>query len=227
VISVCVVIVGAVTGVYALMALGMIGGVGAVAIASMRMRQDALDGAGLEDLDADSRMLLRPFGRLRTELASVVERHSGQTSVKVVGAEALREAGVIVEQARRLVEARAGLKKTLKGKSEAELGVRRLERQLEAAASDAERASLTSALEAHREEVAQYARLERAIVEAESRLRQAEAALRELKSRLEVGAASAASGALMEDELGDVVGRLRSLGKSFDEAEGMLQEQKR
>lgn len=228
VISVCVVIVGVISRSLPLVLLGIVGGIGAIAVASMRMRAEAeLEGLNLDDLDAEGRILLRPFGRLRADLQAVVDRHSDQPSVKVIGAEAVREADAIVAQAHRLVQARAGLRKSLRGKGEAELGVRRLSQQLEAAPSDAERASLASAIQAHQEEIAQYDRLQQAVVEAESRLRQAEAALSELKSRLEVGAASQASAALMEDELGDVVARLKSLGKSFDEAENMMQEQTR
>lgn len=177
----------------------------------------------LSEMSAESRILIRPLRELREQIERLVQMNADMPSVRVVGREALAEADKIVEHSLKLGELRTELKKTLRGKSEAEVGLENLRRKLEIAATDEERDALASAVKAHEEEIAHYATIEASIAQVDSRLRSTEAALSELKTRIAVGAAGARAEALHEHEMSDVVTRLKSLSKSFGEAETMLQ----
>lgn len=206
-----------------LVILGALIWIGTVAVASMagHKRPDLPHAA---EMSPESRMLLRPLLESRDELAQVVSQNSDMPTVKVIGAEALQEAEAIVRHATNLVGIRMQLKKTLRGKSEAEVEKRSLEAKRDRATSDTERAALETAIAASVQEIGHYRGVEDAIAKVDGKLTEAQAALSELKARIAVGAAGARTDSLDEEELSSMVGRLRSLSKSFDEAESTLQE---
>jgi hypothetical protein len=207
-----------------LVILGAIAWVGSIAFMSMARQRPTSDSPHPAELSADSRMLIRPLVQLRDELATIVAQNSDMPSVKVVGTEALAEADGIVRHATSLVQIRTQLKRTLRGKSEAEVETRNLETKLERATTDTEREALQTAIAAHQQEAEHYKGVEDAIASVDGKLTEAQAALSELKSRIAVGAAGARTDGIDQEELTDMVGRLRSLSKSFDEAESTLQE---
>lgn len=206
-----------------LVILGALIWVGGVALASMAGQKRA-DGPHVAEMSPESRMMLRPLIQMRDDLAQVVSQNSDMPTVKVVGGEAVQEADAIVRHATNLVGIRAQLKKTLRGKSEAEVEKRSLEMKFARASTDTEREALSTAIAASTQEIGHYQGVEDAIAKVDGKLTEAQAALSELKARIAVGAAGARTDSLDQEELSSMVGRLKSLSKSFDEAESTLQE---
>ncbi|MBS1721428.1 MAG: hypothetical protein JSS66_00310 [Armatimonadetes bacterium] len=172
-----------------------------------------------ETLGAEARWLLRPLRELRQQLVTIAEKGRGTTAA-AIAQEAVGEADHILESAEVLVKTREQLKQGLKGQGEAETSLGRLQRDREAAQTDAERTSLDQAIEARHSEISAYATAKGRIAEIDGRLRQAEATLSELKARLATGMVSRSDAS--EQEFTDMVARLKSLGQSFDEAEETL-----
>lgn len=202
-----------------LLLLGAIAWIGSVALVSMRGGQDE----HASEADPDERVLLKPIERLHDELIQIVEQNRDLPAVKVIGEEAISEAGAVLDHARKLVRLRSDLIRTLRRRSDAEVEIRSLRDKARRSTSDGERRAYETAIEAHEKEVAHYASVEHAITRIDGKLSEAQAALSELKARLAVGAAGARTEGLDPEELTTMVGRLRSLTQSFDEAESALQ----
>lgn len=204
------------------LAVVAIGGVGWLASVALLSITQARPQETEDDLSNDARALLRPLRKLHEELAAIVAQNSDMPAVKVVGGEALAESSAILDHAQKLLDIREQLRRTYKGKSEAEIELKSLEGKLNRAGTEAERIALQRAVEAKRDEIARYADVADAMAGVDGKLAEAQAALSELKARIAVGAAGARTQGLEQDELTDMVGRLKSLSKSFDEAETSL-----
>jgi hypothetical protein len=194
-----------------------------LAASASRMRKvRASDPA--EDLRPESRTLLRPVRKLAEDLRTLVDRHPEASSIRVLGKEAIEEADRIVAQTARNLEMRERLRASLAGRHEAERDVQALGRKAEESDSPQEKLSLLSALEARRFELEQYGKVEEGIRRIDSSIRQAEAALAELKARL--GAASGAEAVQLrpEDDLRESLARVKSLSVSVEETETLLTE---
>lgn len=88
-----------------------------------------------------------------------------------------------------------------------------------------EEGAVDSALQARRLELEHYAAGEAAIAGIDSGVRQAEAALSEMKARLEVGLSrQQAEWSATSDELRETIGRMKALGISYDEAEEFVKD---
>jgi hypothetical protein len=202
-----------------LLLLGAIAWIGSVAILSMRSGQDG----HASEVSPEDRLRLRPIERLHAELTEIVKQNLDLPSVKVIGEEAIAEAGSVLDHARKLVKLRSDLERTLHRRSDAEIEIGRLREKARRSTQDAERRAYETAIEAHEKEIAHYASVERAITQIDGKLSEAQAALSELKARLAVGAAGARTEGIDPEELSTMVGRLKSLTQSFDEAESTLQ----
>lgn len=174
-----------------------------------------------ESMDADSRSLFLPIRRLVDQIEEVATRQDSVTG-RVVGTEAMEEAKRIREQCAKALVARSELKKAGRGKGLAENEVSRLEEMEQSAATDSEKAALASAREARKLELTHYVEVEDAIKRIDGGIRQAEAALSEMKTRLAVAAGSEKAELAGDDELRETIGRLKSLSVSYDEAEQTL-----
>ena len=177
----------------------------------------------MEDLSNEERAQLGPLRKLRKEIARIVEARNEEVSVSVVGAEAIQEADHILEQCAKLVRLRRELKRGLFSQAESSRQIQSLQSDLQTAGDD-QRATLESALQARRQEEAHYSDAGDALQRINASLRQAEAALSEMKARLATSSASAV-GNEPSRELEDTIGRLKSLGASLDEAEDFLKGQ--
>lgn len=202
--------------------LGAVAWLGSVAFAAAKQAQNRSPHPS--DMNPESRLLLRPLKDLQEELITIVRQNSDVVTVRVVGGEAIAEANNLVERATKLVETRAHIKRTLRGKGEAQVRLRQLEAQLERSANDAERESLSGAIDATNKEIQQYSELDSALERIDIHLRDAEASMREIKTRISIGAAGDRMEAGEEGDMRELVGRLRSLGSSIQEAEEMLEQ---
>lgn len=175
------------------------------------------------ELDTTGRALLsslqnlqESLGRLVGELRGVPELRSLLDEVEDASRHANEQAGV-------LLEARSALQRSLKGRATALQKLGEADSLLHAEKDPEARAALESAVAARREEVAGYRRTEDRIRGIEAKLRQAEAGLAELQSRLVAATAIRDSKDEAEEELGGLVERLRNLGHTLDEATEFLE----
>ncbi|MBS1714449.1 MAG: hypothetical protein JST30_08955 [Armatimonadetes bacterium] len=206
-------------GLFAIVALGVLLFLVIALVAALRSAGSK--SSGQTGLGEEARWLLRPIRQLRDGLDDL-SRRAKAPEVKIIAAEAVSEADAVLEHAMRLVEARESLKRGLKGRGEAETNYNRLQRQYVEAASDSERSALESAMEARSRELQSYDAAQAKVKEIDGKLREAEATLSELKARLSAGAVH--SGTQWEEaEFGDVVSRLKGLGRSFDEVQAELE----
>jgi len=189
---------------------------------SLSNRKQAI-GTDISELGAEARWLLRPIRELRDGLQKIAQDKSAATEVTVIAQEAVVEADAIYAKAFDLASAREGLKKSLKGRGEAETNLGSLERQLKLATTEGERTALDSAIRARQQELGAYDGAQKKIGEIDSRLSQATASLAEIKARLMTGAVHGGTLDGHQDEFNDMVVRLKSLGQSFDEAQDMLE----
>lgn len=211
-----------------LVALGAVAWLGVVAFFGMRQAQAGAAEAGFsEQADADARILVRPLQKLHEELKQIAKENSDLAAVKVVGEEAVREAGLIVAHAQKLADLRRQIKKSLVGLSEAEVQLARMEARRASVDTVAEAESIDKAIAAYRAQTAQSGQLEESVKKIDGKIAEAQASLSEIKARLMVGAADARTRGGETQELGEVVERLKTLGASFTEAEALLQEQVR
>lgn len=197
---------------------------GSVAVAAMSQAQTRSIPHPSE-LSAEGRMMLRPLQQIHRELEQIVQQNPDRPDIKVVGLEALVESESIIRHAVELVQTRSQFKKSLRGKSEAQLTMNRLERDLSAARSDAERESLKKAIEATQGQIKQYERLDDSMGTISARLKEAEATLSTLKAQMIAGIASQHHTDLQSSELESMVGRLKDLNRSLDEAQTVTETQ--
>ncbi|MCW5938248.1 MAG: hypothetical protein KF884_08155 [Fimbriimonadaceae bacterium] len=194
----------------------------------MVLRPVAAGDAGLpdpEEIGAEGRSFLRPLREAAEALKGMARSHGADPGVSLIAAEAAAEADSVLESAARLVTLRQRFKRALKGQGESETAIGRLERQL-ADAPAAERPGLERALEARKSELTHYERARAAISEIDGKLRHAEAELSELKARLLAGSVLAQADRLDETEFQETVARLKSLGRSFEEVQELVEQRR-
>lgn len=212
-----------VIGQYALAGLALIAWVGILAFGAMKQTSTTRATDPTEEMDADSRALFVPIRRLSNEIEALVEKNGDTALMRTVGTEARDEARRIREQIAHALKIRGELKRALRGRSTAAQEAGDLEAKATEALSDVEREALTSAAEARRLELSHYGTVEQALARIDGGVRQAEAALSEIRARLAVAASGEkAAQADQSDDLRETVSRLKALSLSVDEAEQML-----
>jgi ElaB/YqjD/DUF883 family membrane-anchored ribosome-binding protein len=216
-------VVLAVVGQYALAAIALIAWVGILAFGTMRQTATVRTEDPAEAMDPDSRALFAPIRRLTKEIEELVERNRDTSLMRTVGAEARDEAQRIRQQVAHALQVRGELKRALRGKSVAAQEADELETKASSALTEAERDALSGAAEARRLELTHYETVEQTLARIDGAVRQAEAALSEIRARLAVGTSGErAAQAEQSDDLRDTVSRLKALSLSVDEAEHML-----
>jgi hypothetical protein len=213
---------GAFTSEAAIMVLGLVLAVGAMAANaisySVRNRADDSD----QDLSPTSRTMLRPIRVLKQELEDLVAGTKSET-VRVLGLEALEDARHLYGQAVSMLRNRDTLTKNLFNHSTTEAEVSRLEKSLKTAQGD-DATALSTTLEARRTEIEHYHRMQEQVGRIDADLKVAEATLSELKTRLTLSDGTADRAEERSSELKDSMQRLRALSVSFDEADDLLRE---
>lgn len=187
---------------------------------STRKLRDA--DAETEALRPESRTLLRPIRRLHEEIAALVDGAAKGSSVSMLGQEIVSESKRILDQAGRSLSVRDELVRAGKERYTAEKEVAELEVKLSSAATVAEHEALEGALTARRIELNHYSQIETTVTQIDGSLRQAEAALSEMKARLLVNATGERAAAGSDADLRETIGRVKALSISVDEAEQML-----
>jgi DNA repair ATPase RecN len=220
------VVVGAVVGTMNLPLGLLIGVLGVAVIAYGAMRREGLpaaDTAG-DEFNPKYRVYMAPLRKLHAEIETLVEEHKDSTTIRVIGKEALEESAAVLEQAVKLVVSAEDLRHALQGKATAESDILDLQNQLQTAASDDERETLQHSIDARKLEVERYAALDQRLSEIHAGLRQAEAALAEVKSKLVLVASNPEQIEDGDQELRERLSRLHALSDSLGESDALLEE---
>lgn len=207
-----------------LVAGGLVGGAMALLWGTIRVVRSNRDALGLDDVSPQDRAPLVPIRRLVEQIDAIVEANKSSPAIAVVGAEARQESRHLFEQCIRLVALRGRLRKELRddgGTADLEA----LESRRDAATTPSEKSAFEAAIEARRLQAGHYAKMRDAMASADAGIVQAEAALAEIKARLSVSSEEDALGEAGGDALRDTLGRMRALGKGFEEAEEFLRGQ--
>lgn len=174
-----------------------------------------------EGMDADSRSLYSPIRRLVEDIETIASRDDSM-AIRIIGKEAIGEAQRIREQCARALVARTELKKAARGRSVAESEIEDLTRKEAEATTDIERHAFASAREARNLELRQYEEVATTLTHIDANIRQAQAALSEMKTRLSVSAGNEKAITADDEELRATVARMKSLSVSYEEAEQAL-----
>lgn len=216
-------VAGLAFGQYPLAIASLVGWVGFAAFQSMRQTQARVGPSDANAVSNENRARIAPIRRFHREIAELVAAHQSSPAVKVIGAEAIQESQSILNQAVRMLQIRDSLSKTLHTQSENERERAEMEMRL-ASAGPEERDILEAALRARQLESEHFGPAKAGIERIDLALRQSEAALSELKTRLAVSASHSLDVQSADSDLSETLSRLKSLGTSLEEAEGMLKE---
>jgi hypothetical protein len=217
IIAILIAIAGLVVRQPAVAALGVVLWVGAVAVSSMR--NSSLRQSGHES--QQGRSLLQPIQKLHDEIAKLVSDNKQHATVSVIGNDALKESAELLRRASAFAALLHESRSAPKSMADAKRELEALERRLTASGDASQRESLALAVQARQEEVEHYERLIRTIEGAKQRLKDAEAALSAIKAQLAAAAVGGSTDGLDTEDLGGMVGRLKSLSASIEEVDEM------
>lgn len=211
------------TGHVVMAGLCVVASVFASAIGTIRQGAAVRTTAPEETMDQETRSLYVPVKRYATQIQEFVRDHQASVLVKVVGEEASRESKVVSSQIALLLARRAELRKLTKGKATVVRSLEDIDQRLESA-QDSERNSLSKAREATVSQIEHIERAEAAITTIDATVREASAALGEMKARLETGIATEQLDTAGSDELRASIGRLHGLASGYEEAKEFLEQ---
>lgn len=170
----------------------------------------------VSELTGDAKILMKPIKTAVEDLRKLVGPAGTASAFQLVGAEALFEAEEIEKRAAKLIARRMELVPLLK---DFKLKQREAE---DLRLSQAK--SAPAALVAKQEEVAQLQEIQNMIHSIDERLKDASSSLSSMNSRLKVAAAKMSDTEGLGSEIQEVVGQLRILESSFDEAAELFDE---
>lgn len=202
-----------------LVILGVAVAVFVLGVRAMSMTQAKVDNS-IDQLSPESRILVRPLKRIYLELEESQKGKSEQIS-PYLAEEALSESKRLLDHSVEALLLRDKLVREGRGRYEANKSVNDLQTRLDSSVSEEEKASLQSALEARRQELTHYDTLLPGIAQIESSVKQAEAAMAEMRARM-ISSSASGLAATGTDPLREAVGRMQALSSSLTEAQEML-----
>ena len=214
------IVLGLVIGQLALVILGVALAILLGGISAMRTTQAKFEDP-TEDLSPESRILIKPLRTMYNQVLEASEKQPADGS-SFMAQEATAESKRLLEQSAAALKTRDQMAKDKRGEYEAEKSIADIQNRLAASSSEDEKTSLQSALAARQEELKHYVVLQQAISKIESSVKQAEAAMAEMRARM-VSSNSAGLAEQGSDPLRDAVGRMRALSASMVEAQELLQ----
>ncbi|MCW5935730.1 MAG: hypothetical protein KIT11_00290 [Fimbriimonadaceae bacterium] len=207
------------------MELVLIGGVVWVVNAFFAaMRAQRAEGADQAELGAEALSMVRPIREARDSLRKTAAEARNQPEVSVIAGEAAEEADLIYAEAAKVALARQKLKQAIRGRGAAATAVSRLERQIADSANPEEREALDRALASRRVELGHLDEAQRKIDVLASKLREAEAALSEIRAMVTRAVVQSDVDSASQDEMTGMLQRLKTLGKSFEEASELTED---
>lgn len=203
---------------WVVLGLGLTLAVAGLFLASLKRDPNALPHPS--ELSGEVRSALRPIRRLRDEIEELVPR---QGALAGLGKEAVVAADDILGAAIRLAEKRTTLAALSRQRAKSEADLAALRGKLEAATSDGERESLQAALEAREQELDHYGTVSRGLDMIDAKLREAEAAMAELRARLGAAQASAALAETDTTDMEAMIDNLKAIGTTLEETESWME----
>ena len=220
-IGAIVAIIGLLINSVPLVILGVLVAIAVLAVQSLSKARIAHQDDQYDQLSAESRILVRPLKKIFQEMEQAAEGKSESIS-PYIAQEALSESGQLLKQSIAALLLRDRLVRESRGQYDASKSLDDLQSRLTTATSDDEKASLQSALDARKQELGHYDQLKQGISKIENSVKQAEAAMAEMRARL-VSSASQGVAAQGSDPLREAVGRMQALSASLTEAQQMLE----
>ena len=218
IVALVLAIAGIFLGQSALVALGVVGWLGAAAVGVIKQTGAARNAP---ELKPESRILIRPLEDLRNDILKLVEENRTNASVTVVGREALNEADELIRRAETFAASLGNVKKTKNALYESQKQIELLSETLAKSQSEKEKESLRQAIGARQEEAASMQKALDSVDATRAKIKDAEGELQGIKSQLTTAALTGQPDSLDTEGLSGMVGRIRSLSSSIEEAEGM------
>ena len=219
-ISLVVAVIGALISSIPLVVIGILFMFAVLAGATLSKTRASHQEDHYDDLAPDSRILVRPLRKIYQEMEEAAGGKSEAIS-PYIAQEALAESQRLLNQSITALMLRDRLVRESRGRYDAEKSISDLQTRIASATSDDEKVSLQSALEARNQEVSHYEILKQGIAKIESSVKQAEAAMAEMRARL-ITSGSANVAQQGSDPLREAVGRMQALSASLTEAQEML-----
>ncbi len=201
----------------AIAALGIVGWIGTVAVTSMRdssKRHSGLD-------TSQGRYLLQPIQKLHNEITRLVEDNRQNPTVSVIGQDALTESAELLRKATAFTALLHDSRFAPNALANAQRELDELNQRLAASDNEAQRQAFGLAIQAREGEVAHYHKLLATIESAKQRLEDAGIALEAIKAQLAASVVGGSADDLTGEDLGGMVGRLKSLSSSLEEVDEM------
>jgi hypothetical protein len=167
-------------------------------------------------------ILLRPVKKLAADIEAVIASNPDSQTVRILGKEAKDEADRLFAEVVKSLLARDKLKRSLRGRYEAERDIAEARKSLEFAGEE-EKTSLTNAIQARTLELGHYDEIEKQLKRIEVGVNQAEAVLAEMKARLSLSASSESAALGEGDDLRETIGRLKNLSASYEESAQVIE----
>jgi len=171
-----------------------------------------------DGLSVDSIALFKPVQRIAREIEEVVTSDGSLAAVRGMAQAEVRR---IEEQVLKALNNRDHLRSSVRDQGSAEADLERLEKLLQGELSESERSSYESALAARKTELHHYQKARRAMASIEDSVREAQAALSELKAKLTAAKLEPATGAA-DTDLRETLGQLQSFSVTVDEVKNLL-----
>ncbi len=217
IIAILFTIAGLVVRQPAITAFGIVCWIGAVAVTSMR--DTSLRHSGLDS--QQGRFLLQPIQKLHNEISRLVADNKQNSTVSVIGQDALVESTELLRKASAFAALLHESRSAPNALATAERELEGLNKRLSDSSDESQKESLALAVQAREGEVEHYRKLIRTIDGAKQRLKDAEVALAAIKAQLAASVVGGSADGLDEEDLGGMVGRLKSLSSSIEEVDEM------
>lgn len=200
-------------------ALGVGGYLIMLAATAMRASAQVRNSQPADMVSNENRSRILPLARLAREVSEIANKYASNPVVKVIGPQAKSDAERIVEQSVRLLNLRDDLRNALTRQEQLERSMEELRSGIEET-DGPQREMLAAAISAREQELKQIERAKEGLSTVDAHLAQAEAALSELRTRLQLAASGSAE--IDTDNMRETIVNLEAISASIDEAEAIM-----
>ncbi|MBX3120279.1 MAG: hypothetical protein KF784_14535 [Fimbriimonadaceae bacterium] len=172
----------------------------------------------LDRVSNNNRARIAPVKRIYEDISSIVAKNQTNAAVKVIGGETISEADLILNQCVKMLGHRDRILKSGAFDPNLADASSQLRSRAESAQSEEEKRSLESAAAAYEITSAQAGKAREALDRIDAGMKEAEAALELMKSRLNAAALGTDGPSSYDEDFRESIMRLRSLEGSLTEA---------
>lgn len=208
---------------FALGALLIVGGIGLIALESMKKAQANRPDAIEDDVSPADRHLLAPIRKQLAKIEEITSQNVGHAGIKVIGGEALNEGQSIYRQCVTLVIEKANARKNKVQIAQVQKDRAEAEAKLAGAADDGEKELYQTAVGSYSEQAMLLTERDKRFEAIDAQLAQAEAALKLIVTQLSTMAQQGISEDGSSEDLRESLSRLQALGQSLGETGDFLE----